>query len=231
MTPFKLSASIQSLNNLSNKSELNQVALSYKMNPHRLRVSYAKIQSPYHELELSYLVTPKITICQHLDLGCSFTLSERKSFDLNYYEFFCRGVKKQYQLLGALTSNTSAKGPKRLRPGNLTLALRKRSSDTVFNLILEHNLHDKKSLLTAIYESSIEDAIILKNYVIFILFFEFFNENINFFKVNSEYQVSSSIIYKVNPFLKIVHSSSINIKRFFNQGEKYKLGLGVCIEI
>ena len=170
MTPFKLSASIQSLNNLSNKSELNQVALSYKMNPHKLRVSYAKMQSPYHELELSYILTPKINFCQNLDLGCAFTLSEKKSFDLNYYEFFCRGVKKQYQLLGALTSNKSAKGPNRLRPGNLTLALRKRASETVFNLILEHNLHDKRSLLTAIYESSIEDAIILKNSVILVSF-------------------------------------------------------------
>lgn len=177
MAPFKLSASIQSLNSLSHKSELSQAALSYKMNPHRLRVSYAKMQSPFHELELSYLISPKVAICQNLDLGCSFTLSEKKSFDLNYYEFFFRGIRKQYQLLGALTSNKSAKGPNRLRPGNLTLALRKRSSDTVFNLILEHNLHDKRSLLTAIYESSIEDAIILKNYVFFLVF-AFFKENL-----------------------------------------------------
>jgi len=39
------------------------------------------------------------------------------------------------------------------------------------------------------------------------------------------------MIYKLNRFLKIIHTSSINIKKFFNNGEKYKLGLGVFLEI
>jgi len=166
LRPFKLSCSMQTLNNLSKTNHFKSVSLSYKQAPHKLNFKYSKNSTLYHDLEMSYLINPKINVVQNLDMGFSFTLNEKNSFDLNYYEFFIRAVEKKYQFLGALTSNRNAKGVKKLSPGNLTLALRKKSFDTIINLILEHNLHDKRSVLTAIYESNIENAIILKNFVI-----------------------------------------------------------------
>lgn len=164
--PLKINATMQTFNNLSKSSHLQRVSLGYRQPPHKIRLNYEKTQPPYHELEVSYLLSPKVNSIGDLDIGFSFTLNEKNSFEINNYELFAKTMFNKYELVAALSSNKIAKGTKKLSPGNIVLGLKKRSQSNVLNFVLEHNLQDKRSLLTAVYESNIEDAITLKNLVI-----------------------------------------------------------------
>ena len=118
-------------------------------------------------------MTPQFHPFHHIDLGVTLNLKEKNLFDLSYYEVFAKGILKKYQFLMALTSGKANPGYKKLSPGNLALAFKKTSDNNTFDIILEHNLQEKSTVLTACYESNLEDVIVLKKMVICVFFTKF----------------------------------------------------------
>lgn len=165
LDPFKMQLSMLLLNELSKKINLTKLSLCYNQKPHKLSLKYLASKNPFPVFELDYFGTVKIEPFKNIDFGFSCNFNERHSYNLNYYELFLKGSIQSYQILGALTSNKGGIGQKKLSPGILTLAFKKDYRGKVLNMVLEHHLQEKTSLLSACYESNIEEAIILKNMV------------------------------------------------------------------
>lgn len=215
-------------NRLSKKAQLSSLYLKFKHYPHNIKLHYNAMTTPYHEIELSYLINPIIQQQKDLYFGFNAIMKQKNFLIANYYEFFVKTVIKNYGFLFAVLSDKGNLEYKMLSASTILFAFQKKSANNVLNLILEHSLKEKTAVMTAVYENNIENAIHLKHMVknLSTFLIEFYIS-----QVSSNYQISSSLAYKLNEYLKIMQTSSINIKKLFNQGEKYKLGLGFSIEI
>lgn len=159
-----MKTSIIELNRLAKKTQFSNFAIIFKKNAHKLKLNYQAIREPYHEIELSYLLTTNIHPFEKFDSGINCILTQKNFFKMNYYEFFIKTCLNDCKLLLALTSNKD-----KLNVGRIIFGLQKGITSNLFNLVLEHNLKEKYVLLTGSYETNIEDIIILKNMVIIIL--------------------------------------------------------------
>lgn len=176
---FKMQISMLLFNDLSKKNKFNKFSLSYNQKPNKISLKYLTTKDPYNEIYFNCVGSPKINPFKNLDCGFSCNLNQKHSINLNYYELFLKGTTNSYEFLGALTSNKGGLGQRKLSPGILTLALKKKYRGRVVNMVLEHHLQEKTSLLSACYESNLEETIIMKNLV-----FSFINSKfIRFFLV------------------------------------------------